>query len=221
MGRTGRPHRKTMRIPPGRRRARVRVSAGAVFGLALVWTLTSGRFLLLLLCAAALHEGGHLLAARLCGVRPCGFSVTLCGAELRLEGQLSPGRALIIALAGPAVSLAAAFLSAALLPETWESALFTGQNLAAALFNLLPVEPLDGGRVLVSLLRLLGLEENAVQSLNRAGTVSLLLGLLPGGLLALRGNGSLLLMLLWLLSGRLPLLMETPRAWPRRTERKN
>lgn len=184
-------------------RLRIQVSPGAIFLLTLVWILTSGRFLLLLLGAAALHEGGHLIACWLCGIPVRGFSVTICGAELRLEGEISPAKQLITALAGPAASLAAALIAVAGFPEAEETALFAGLNLVAGAFNLLPVEPLDGGRALVALCGLLRLGEETVRALEVVTTVLLVLGLLPGLLLAVRGNGSLLFMLLWLLSGRL------------------
>lgn len=99
--------------------------------------------------AAALHELGHVLAARCFGGRAVALSFTVTGAELKFSypAGLSYGAESIIALAGPAVNLlvgiGALLLSARLLAVT---------SLAIGLFNLVPILPLDGGRILSNLL---------------------------------------------------------------------
>lgn len=107
-----------------------------------------------------LHELGHAVAFRLFGVRP---SITLhgFGGLTAGEGQLSPGRHIIVSLAGP---LSALFLLG--IPAWWleSSALVTGAdarqvlsqvvwvNVGFSLLNLAPILPLDGGAVMLSIL---------------------------------------------------------------------
>ena len=105
--------------------------------------------------SALAHEGGHLLAARLCGaaVRSAVFSPV--GGEIRTAGRmLSYHKDIIIALAGPAVSAAAAgvfFLFYRLRPgDVPLQAAATNAVFAAV--NLLPVRPLDGWRILRGIL---------------------------------------------------------------------
>lgn len=104
------------------------------------------------LSAALLHEAGHLICLKRCGETPRELRLGFAGMEIvRAKGQgLSFTQEALAALAGPAVNL---FLFALLLTcGAWrqdarlaEAALV---NLSLALFNLLPVSALDGGRAL-------------------------------------------------------------------------
>lgn len=94
--------------------------------------------------AAAVHELCHLAAVRLLGGRTEGLRVGAGGA--RLGAVLpTPGRELLAIAAGPLGSLSLVLL-ARLLPRTALCGLVQG------LYNLIPVEPLDGGRAVRLLL---------------------------------------------------------------------
>lgn len=119
----------------------------ALLGAAVVAFDRDGSMTLLLL-AALLHELGHLLCIRLSGGRVEDVRLTVSGADIRYGG----GADLLIAAGGPLASLLAAVTAVRL-----GAMRFTGLNLALCLFNLLPVYPLDGGRLLaLTLERLLG-----------------------------------------------------------------
>src|SRR5579875_2005645 len=128
-----------------------------------------GYWLFALLTAAAFyasllaHELGHALLARRHGVGVRGIVLWVFGGVAQLEGDTpSPRAELELAAAGPAVSLAlaaaglgAAAALAALRADSllvaavgWLGAI----NALLAVFNLLPAFPLDGGRILRSLL---------------------------------------------------------------------
>lgn len=88
-----------------------------------------------LLAAVILHECGHSGAAFLAGKRNQVFSLTPLGCSL-YAGEISGKAAsLFVFGAGPAVSLL-------LLP------LLSPQTLWVFAFNMLPLPPLDGGRIL-------------------------------------------------------------------------
>ena len=148
---------------------------------ALLLTVTEGpRRLGLGLLALLLHEMGHLMTARGLGYRVRSLELWPFGAALRMDLGTGSRGALPVVLAGPLCNLAAAAMSLLLLrllPST-EGVMepFFLLNLSLAAVNLLPAEPLDGGRALSSLLaRPLGTR--------RARRLTAWTGLLLGGVL--------------------------------------
>ena len=96
--------------------------------------------------AALCHELGHLAALGAFRVPVESVTVGAMGAVIRASGQdrLSYGRDLLATLAGVAVNAALALLSA-----RWLGAyLFAGANAVLGVYNLLPIQGLDGGRAL-------------------------------------------------------------------------
>jgi Zn-dependent protease len=198
---------------------------GTVYGLVLV---------LALFACVTLHELGHGVMARWHGIGVRDVTLLPFGGMTRLElrpGQVWPVSEVLIALAGPAVNLA---LALALAPLAWlaggggqvgppalpwgpghlspaglVTSLWLG-NLLLAGFNLLPIFPMDGGRVLRAVLSLWGDRARATRTAVVVGLL-LTLGLASVGLV----TGSLLLVaiavLLVLGAGRELATLATPR----------
>jgi Zn-dependent protease/predicted transcriptional regulator len=149
-----------------------------VFAL-IVWTLATGIFpeanpglsdgtyigmaiaaAILFFVSLLLHELGHALEARREGMEIEGITLWLFGGVAKFKGMFpSAGAEFRIAVAGPVVSLVLGVLFALLawgltMAPSVDGVLFwLGYiNLTLLLFNLLPALPLDGGRVLRSLL---------------------------------------------------------------------
>jgi Zn-dependent protease/CBS domain-containing protein len=106
-----------------------------------------------------LHELGHALRARREGIEIEGITLWLFGGVARFKGDFpSAGAEFRVAIAGPLVSLALGvlfvLLALARLPEAVDGifAWLGYINLTLLVFNLLPALPLDGGRVLRSLI---------------------------------------------------------------------
>jgi Zn-dependent protease len=107
-----------------------------------------------------LHELGHALQARRDGVEIEGITLWLFGGVAKFKSMFpTAGAEFRIAIAGPLVSLVLGLLFLALpavlpLPAYVDGVLFwLGTiNLMLLVFNLLPALPLDGGRVLRSIL---------------------------------------------------------------------
>lgn len=100
-----------------------------------------------LLPAMAVHELGHLIFLRLGGCRLRSLRLGLPGLEMDYFGSLVGFRGFLAILAGPFFGLAYA-LALACLPGEY-CALGSGLSMALSLVNLLPVLPLDGGRLLL------------------------------------------------------------------------
>ncbi|MDQ4095801.1 MAG: site-2 protease family protein [Actinomycetota bacterium] len=109
------------------------------------------------------HEMAHALVARRLDVRVEGITLWLFGGVARIRGDdMTAKSELRIAAAGPLMSLLIAglgwgggrLLDAAGAPEIVASVvLWLGRiNLMLALFNLIPAFPMDGGRIMRSLL---------------------------------------------------------------------
>ena len=136
-------------------------------------------FLSALFGIIVLHELGHALAARRYGIQTRDITLLPIGGVARLEKMPDdPRQELIVALAGPAVNVALAFLSflglialigvaasvgaidsavtGLLNPGRITGATFCVEmllvNIVLVIFNLLPAFPMDGGRVLRAVL---------------------------------------------------------------------
>ena len=188
---------------------KIRITPGAMLLLCVMAFSGSSLFLATLL-AAAFHECGHLLAARLLGIRMRSLELDIPGARLFPATPLPSCRAeAILAAAGPAASLLLALLT---LPHPCAFALSVRTaTLSLALFNLLPIEGFDGGRVLHSLLAPVLGEEHAAKALCVTSYLSLLLLFALSACLLLRyGENLALAVLAASLFARLFLTQELP-----------
>jgi len=109
-----------------------------------------------LFAAITAHELGHAAVTLRQGGRVRQITLMVFGGVAEIDHEdATPGQQITMALAGPAVSLALATISAGLslivwLPVDALAALrvFALMNIVLGVFNLLPAYPLDGGRVL-------------------------------------------------------------------------
>ncbi len=171
---------------------RVEIDGGALIVGALLFYLDKSGVFGGAVLAMLLHELGHWWAIHALGGRVAAVRLTWAGAEMRLSAArpLPPGKLLLCCLAGPAVNL---LLWAACVLLARHGAgerlyLFAGIDLGLALFNLLPVRWLDGGRALESLLTALG-RPMWGRRFTAWSAAALSVFLLLGGLYLLWGSG--------------------------------
>jgi Zn-dependent protease len=136
-------------------------------------------FALLLYASVLLHEISHALTARAFGLPVRGITLHFLGGFTEIERDSpTPGRDLVVAAAGPLVSLAAAglaFLAARPVDQPVLEFLLLElavANLLVGVFNLLPALPLDGGHMLRAVVwRITGKENTGTVVAARAGQV--------------------------------------------------
>ena len=123
------------------------------------WLMGAAAALLLFVCVL-LHELGHALIARRCGIPVVGITLFMFGGVAQLGSDPKRPRVeLMVALAGPLVSAAIAGICFFVSSRVAAHGAFqivgiaivrylAMINLGLLLFNLLPGFPLDGGRLL-------------------------------------------------------------------------
>ena len=119
---------------------KIRISGPAFVWLALLTLVLPLRWIAAAIFAAAFHECCHVLAIRICGGRIDGLRITERGASMKTV-MLSKPQELLCALAGPLGSILL-ILTAEFTPRLAVCGMFHG------LYNLMPLYPMDGGRVL-------------------------------------------------------------------------
>jgi Zn-dependent protease len=145
-----------------------------------------------LFVSVLLHELGHALVARGHGTVTSEIVLYPFGGVARLKGLGAPKQELATSLAGPAVNvlIAVALFIGLRLTGNWVPperltpenlnlvARLMAANIALAVFNLLPAFPMDGGRVLRSLLaRRLGMVRGTVVAASIGQALAILFGL--------------------------------------------
>lgn len=118
-------------------------------------------FLILVFVCVVLHELGHCLAARKCGIGVRQIILTPLGGMAQFARiPRKPSHELFITICGPAVNFVLAGIlygASYLVPEPYRLVhLFLYwllvANLVMGLFNLIPAFPMDGGRIFRALL---------------------------------------------------------------------
>ncbi len=136
---------------------------------------------------AILHELGHLLAGLLLGMKPekmeimpYGVSISFkvmpkdynqkikCGNQLELKK-------ILVALAGPITNLIIILVVWQMKINIFGAFMILYANLLLLLFNLLPIYPLDGGRMIKGILHILFGKMKAEKYTNRISFITLMI----------------------------------------------
>ncbi|WP_185897409.1 M50 family metallopeptidase [Paenibacillus zeisoli] len=133
----------------------IQFSVHPLFVVIMLASVLTGRFLELiaLFGIVFVHELGHVAAARWFGISVLSVTMLPFGGNAVMEdtGNITAGKEIVIALAGPFQNLVLIGITLLLHQNAvWEGAFpdyFIQCNMLIALFNLLPILPLDGGKI--------------------------------------------------------------------------
>ena len=115
---------------------------------------------------AIIHELGHLVSGLLSGMKPEKIELMPFGLSISFrinvkeynkkikKGNMLEIKKIFVALSGPLTNLIIIFIAYNLHIDFLKSIMIIYTNLLLMLFNLLPIYPLDGGRIVKSILHI-------------------------------------------------------------------
>lgn len=124
---------------------------------------------------AFVHELGHLFTGIFLGLKPRTLKIMPFGISIIFESYEEKRQIkvknFLIAIAGPLTNIVIAIISNILNLET--NIIYA--NILIAVFNLLPIYPLDGGRILKSIITIKYLEETAEKYIVKTSNITIII----------------------------------------------
>ncbi len=140
-----------------------------------------------ILILAFVHELGHLLAGIILGMKPTKLELKPYGISISFKinpndynkkiakGNLVELKKAIVACAGPVTNLIIIIITLNLRLNIFTSLLIIYSNILLIIFNLIPMYPLDGGRIVKSLIYLFLGKKKAEKYTNNISFVFLII----------------------------------------------
>ena len=131
---------------------RITISLALTLAAAFIYYVVSIETTIAIALPVAVHELAHIIALRSFGLKVKSVRAELTGLCIDYCGFAEPVAHIAAAFAGPAGGFIYAYAASLIARETgcaWME-LSAGISLLLSVFNLLPVLPLDGGRISVS-----------------------------------------------------------------------
>lgn len=144
---------------------------------------------LLIIAFAVIHEIGHLIAGIVLGMKPESIQLMPYGLSVSFKlipkdynkkigsGNILEIKKIIVAVAGPLTNLLIILivLNSRININIFSNLMVVYANFLLIIFNLLPIYPLDGGRVLKGILYLIIGKKDAERYINNISFITLLI----------------------------------------------
>ena len=181
---------------------KIAVSAGAILLTGAVLFLLSVQELIAVVSAIFVHELGHVIALHAMGMRVKGLRAEARGFCIEYSGSACTAGHIAAAAAGPIAGFIYAFAAAGLGSKLENETLLlsSGISMLLSAFNMLPVLPLDGGRVFALLCSCVTDGRHAEKAARAVGILTSASLLAFGTYMMWRGHGiALTVAAIWLL----------------------
>lgn len=159
--------------------------------LTMIFAIDEKGVALITMISVALHEIGHISALFLLGSRPDEIDFGIFGIRIRQNKYMlsDVGQIMVVAF-GPLVNfvLFAVVLVAYLIFESQILLIISAVNIVVGGFNLMPIFPLDGGRILFVILSLF-LRKRTVMIIMRLICIVCIFALIILGVFIVRNTG--------------------------------
>lgn len=148
---------------------RIRIDLKIFIFLIIFYFTNQIRMYLIIMLFSILHEMGHIMAGLILKMKlekielmPFGLSVSFS------KGFTTNIKEIFVALAGPIMSLALAIIGS-------EFEVIVYSNILICLFNLIPLYPLDGGRIIKGILHIILGSEKSENITNKISNVTIII----------------------------------------------
>lgn len=155
-----------------------------IFLFAMIFYLTKQiHIYALLMLFAFCHEMGHLLCGIFMGLKPKSLKIMPMGLSIEFEiynkniKEKLQTKKIWIAIAGPITNVLIIFITI-IFGKNIETILYEEiiySNILIAIFNLLPIYPLDGGRILKETIHIIKGRKRAIKLTNYISNISMIL----------------------------------------------
>jgi len=178
---------------------KLKIDPGFILFFATICICASMNAVLVFVLSAGIHEAAHAAAIKLAGGTVDCLHLSVSGGKMlyHRENGMSYLQDAAIAAVGPLSNLISAFIAAGF--ENEFAVLFSGGSLLLGVFNLLPVTPFDGGRIVYCALCMIADPDIVQRALNVFSAALSGLLLFAGAWMLIRTeyNATLLIMGAW------------------------
>lgn len=156
---------------------RIRIDLKILIFLFLFYITNQMQIYLIIMFFSVIHELGHIMMGISLKMKPEKIEIMPCGLSVcfKVNQEYTEMKKLFVALAGPLVSLVLAILYTYVEPIYIESKNAVYANLLILLFNLIPLYPLDGGRIIKEIIYLWLGEEQAITITNKISNITMII----------------------------------------------